>query len=77
MGWDDAQLDGPRMVELYRTGEDKPLWASYVPHFAAACDLWKHYVNQDGKPFSLVIHCQHSIEWSQLEAMGYFHETKE
>jgi len=77
VGWDDAQLDGPRMVELYKAGEDRPLWASYVPNFAAACDLWKHYVNQDGKPFSLVIHCQNNDEWSRLEAMGYFHEPGE
>lgn len=72
VGWDDACFDGPRMVELYESGKDKPLWAAYVPHFTAACDLWTYYSNLDGKPFELVIHCQHNTEWQALEAMGYF-----
>lgn len=74
VGWDDAQMEGPRLVELYKTGEQKPLWASYVPNFTAACELYKHYASQDGEPFSLVIHCQHNEEWQLLEAMGYFRE---
>lgn len=72
VGWDDAQMDGPRFVELYKAREQKPLWASYVPTFTAACELYKYYAGQDGEPHSLVIHCQHNEEWQFLEAMGYF-----
>jgi hypothetical protein len=72
VAWDDAYLDGPRLVELYKSGEEKPLWAAYLPHFSAACDLWKHYANQEGERFSLVIHCQNNDEYEHLEATGYF-----
>ncbi|MBN9546949.1 MAG: hypothetical protein J0I19_15890 [Alphaproteobacteria bacterium] len=72
VGWDDADLDGPRMVEVYKTGETKPLWAAYVPHFSAACELWKHYADNAEEGFELVIHCQNNDEWQHLEAIGYF-----
>jgi hypothetical protein len=77
VGWDDAYMDGPRLVELYRMNEDKPLWAAYVPSFAAACDLWKYYANQEGEPFELAIHCQHGSEYQHLDVLGYFREIKD
>ena len=77
VGWDDAYIEGPRLVELYEKDSDKPLWSAYVPSFAAACDLFEYYARQDGEPFELIIHSQHGSEYEHLEALGYFREPKE
>jgi hypothetical protein len=72
VGWQAAQLSGPRFVEVRRMSSKKVVWSSYVPNIDMAIALWEKLECARLSDFEVEIHAQHGSEIDRLADMGYF-----